>query len=164
MPNILNARPSSSIDSPPPHKTLQAHPGHSLVAHLRDVGQMAASFARYFEGKEHAQLAGLLHDLGKAEEEFQQRLRHAINPNEKDGRKQPHAYHGAALALSKDIWPVAFAVNGHHAGLHDRHALHSMVGKRDDYVSKAACCQQRIEEESFPDLAEQLAPKQHMMR
>ncbi len=132
--------------------TLEAHPEHSLAAHLLAVGNTAAEFARHFRGEDHARLAGLLHDLGKAEPEFQKR----VATNNKDGKKQPHAYHGAALALSKDIWPVAFAVNGHHAGLHDRHALHSMAGKRDYYVSRAEWSQKELEKEPFPILAEQL--------
>jgi CRISPR-associated endonuclease/helicase Cas3 len=107
---------------------------------------MAEAFAQHFGGSEHARLAGSLHDLGKAEEEFQKRLRHAVNSKEKDGERQPHAHHGAALVLENDavrggpIWPVAFAVNGHHAGLHNR----SDLQKRSNFRDKALKAEQAL--------------------
>lgn len=137
---------------------LLAHPGQSLADHLDGVSRLAEQFASWFEAAPQGQLAGLLHDLGKAEEEFQKRLRHAVNPKEKDGEKQPHAHHGAALALCHDLWPVAFAVNGHHAGLHDRHALHSMNGKRAHYVSRANDCREQLRRVGFDKFSPQLCP------
>lgn len=108
-----------------------AHKDHLLSQHLNDVGTRTANFAIAFDASLHGQIAGLLHDLGKAEAEFQQRL-------ESDDRqvknKNPHAHHGAMIALKKDVWPIAFAINGHHAGLHNR----SDVSKRKiDYLNKA---------------------------
>lgn len=133
---------------------LEAHPGQTLAEHLLAVSARAKEFARRFDAADHGELAGLLHDLGKAEGEFQKRIR----SNDKDGEKQPHAHHGAAMALSQDVWPVAFAVNGHHAGLHDRHALHSMNGKRVHYVSRAQHCQGELEREGFNHLPAQSGP------
>ncbi len=135
---------------------LEAHPGHLLADHLLAVSEKAKEFSGHFDAVEHGALAGLLHDLGKAEEEFQKRLRHAIDPKENDGEKQPHAHHGAAIALSQDLWPVAFAVNGHHAGLHDRHALHSMNGKRAHYALRAYDCQDKLRREGFEKFPAQL--------
>jgi len=108
--------------------TLLAHSGHSLAKHLSGTAKKAAEFAEHFGGKEQARLSGLLHDLGKAEEEFQKRVQG------KDGDKQPHAHHGTALMLADEkrgapIWPVAFAINGHHAGLHNRHNVDKHRGK-----------------------------------
>ena len=133
---------------------LEAHPGQTLAEHLLAVSARAKEFARRFDAADHGALAGLLHDLGKAEEEFQKRIR----SNDKDGEKQPHAHHGAAMALSQDVWPVAFAVNGHHAGLHDRHALHSMNGKREHYASRAQDCQGKLEREGFNHVPAQCGP------
>ena len=100
-----------------------AHPDQSLVKHLLGVACRAKEFAARFQGENHAELAGLLHDLGKAEKEFQDRIAG------KKADKHPHAHHGAALALERQVWPVAFAINGHHAGLHDRSDLQQVPSK-----------------------------------
>lgn len=100
-----------------------AHPDQSLVKHLLGVARRAKEFAARFQGENHAELAGLLHDLGKAEKEFQDRIAG------KKADKHPHAHHGAALALEHQVWPVAFAINGHHAGLHDRSDLQQVPSK-----------------------------------
>ncbi|MGH9451822.1 MAG: CRISPR-associated endonuclease Cas3'', partial [Terriglobia bacterium] len=77
--------------------TLYAHTGQPLAVHLRQVAERAEGFASFFGSAEHGRLAGLLHDLGKAEEEFQKRIN-----GDKDAEKQPHAHNGAALPLRED--------------------------------------------------------------
>src|SRR6266540_4625810 len=114
-----------------------AHRNQSLAAHLKGVAEYATRFASFFDATGHGRLAGLLHDLGKAEEEFQKRIRKAAGLAKDPGDKQPHAHHGAALLLQTDeqrggpVWPVAFAINAHHAGLHDRSNLQKRAGWRD---------------------------------
>nr|WP_321349230.1 CRISPR-associated endonuclease Cas3'' [uncultured Methanoregula sp.] len=122
--------------------TILAHPNQLLIDHLSGVARRAEEFAAHFSAEEHAHLAGLLHDVGKAEPEFQKRLDFAAGRGNDDGEKQPHALHGAALALKHDQWPVAFAIAGHHAGLHNRHDLDSMHGRRGYYSQRATdwCC------------------------
>jgi len=91
----------------------------TLVAHLLGVTgrirQLAAPLGLCVE----AELAGLLHDLGKYAKRFMARLRnpsiHGIN----------HWAAGAAHAAELKAWAVAFAVDGHHTGipaLHDAEA------------------------------------------
>jgi len=109
-----------------------AHKDQSLASHLKGVAEQAARFASFFESTEHGHLAGLLHDLGKAEDKFQRRIQTGD-----DKGKEPHAHHGAALLLREDakrggpVWPVAFAINAHHAGLHDRPDLQKRIGWRE---------------------------------
>lgn len=109
-------------------RPLLAHPEQSLADHLSGVARLAKGFASHFGAERQAELAGLLHDLGKADDEFQKRMAKTIGASQEDGQKRPHAHHGAALALAHQLWPVAFAINGHHAGLHDRSDLQMVFG------------------------------------
>ncbi len=109
-----------------------AHPPDDLlVDHLNRVAEEAAKFARAFDAEPQARAAGLLHDLGKVHQKFQDRMQAAVKGEEPaDAEKLPHCHHGAALALKANNYPVAFAVNGHHAGLHNRGDLQDLGGKR----------------------------------
>lgn len=86
-----------------------------LAEHLRNVATLAREFANEAlssaEFAEMAWWAGLLHDLGKYSEEFQQHRLHASD------WQVEHAAHGAALAVEAGCLEVAFAVAGHHSGL-----------------------------------------------
>jgi CRISPR-associated endonuclease/helicase Cas3 len=126
-----------------------AHKNQTLVAHLQGVAKQAGEFAAFFSSPEQGKLAGLLHDLGKAEENFLVR----IQSDDRKGKKEPHAHHGAALLLddrpdegfvAKPFWPAAFAINGHHAGLHNRDDLQKM---RSAWSAKAQAAVQRVKDD-----------------
>jgi len=112
-----------------------------LSTHLRNVAELAASFARDAQPihpadsretpgqieclHKTAWCAGLLHDLGKYREEFQQYLK------KERGRstETAHAVYGAAAAGHRfDDLVSAFAIAGHHAGLYDMSGLAELVG------------------------------------
>lgn len=82
-----------------------------LNDHLRNVADLAKQFATPIHLSAEAELAGLLHDLGKYAERFQLRLRnpavHGIN----------HWAAGTAQAAALKAWAVAFAADGHHTGI-----------------------------------------------
>lgn len=87
-----------------------------LDVHLRNVADLAQEFAAPLGLAPEAELAGLLHDLGKYAERFQLRLHnpavHGVN----------HWAVGTAHAATLKAWSVAFAADGHHTGipaLHD---------------------------------------------
>lgn len=127
---------------------LLAHKDQTLISHLEGVSRKAVDFAAAFDASEQGKIAGLLHDLGKAEPEFQKR----VISNDKEGEKQPHAHHGAAYALracDPAQWPVALAVNGHHAGLHNRGDVDLAAEKNSE---KAKACLQKIRD-AHPDFA-----------
>jgi CRISPR-associated endonuclease/helicase Cas3 len=85
----------------------------SLSGHLLAVSDLAAQFAKAFDGGHLAACAGLLHDLGKYTEEFQARLRGSPH-------KVDHSTWGARVVLERyKPWGqlLAYAIAGHHAGL-----------------------------------------------
>lgn len=86
-----------------------------LSDHLQAVGQLAADKASHFGASDMAEIAGLLHDLGKYCAEFQDRLRGST-------RRVDHATWGAKIVLERYGAVgklLAYAIAGHHAGLAD---------------------------------------------
>ena len=95
-----------------------------LEDHLKNVAELARGFAKDFGAGEWGYLAGLWHDLGKYQDEFQQKL-DANDPDtiiENHSSRVNHSTSGALLA-DKTLKPfgsiLAYAVAGHHAGLPD---------------------------------------------
>ena len=87
-----------------------------LSIHLRNVAGLAREFAAPLGFPDEAELAGLLHDLGKYRDEFQAYLRGELASSV----ETQHAIYGAAWALKPHLQlGSVFAVAGHHAGLHD---------------------------------------------
>lgn len=106
---------------------------HPLIDHLQKVAKLAADFAGN-RGREYAYTAGLLHDLGKAQAEFQSYIRnqsgferenaHLENVVSPKSRKIPHSTAGAKHIINQCNNPLigtmlAYLIAGHHAGLAD---------------------------------------------
>ncbi len=83
---------------------------HHLLTHLSAVSQLAEKFSSSMNWSNEAQLAGLLHDLGKFGDLFQARLR-----GEESGLD--HWSAGAWVALEHKCAAAALAIQGHHIGL-----------------------------------------------
>ena len=83
-----------------------------VADHLREVAEMAAAFARPFGADGWAYAAGLVHDIGKYSDEFQNRIL-------RNGRKVDHSTAGAALLCRSGLQLPGYCVAGHHAGLPD---------------------------------------------
>lgn len=85
---------------------------HPLERHLQETARLGERFAAAFGAGELGRAAGLLHDLGKADPEFQAYLA-GQNP-----RGPEHSGVGAAAALGRGYWEgLALVVAGHHGGL-----------------------------------------------
>lgn len=87
----------------------------TCVQHLVMAGSSAGALAASFGSLDEGLAAGLLHDIGKYSNEFQEMIRHPEKPAHVD-----HSTAGAQTAFRelRNI-NVAFAIAGHHAGLPD---------------------------------------------
>lgn len=105
-----------------------------LCSHLANVSQRAEAFAELVRRSDSAfaaaaKLAGLLHDLGKYRLAFQEYLN--VGDCGRRSAETDHAVYGAAAAeVDWSELAIAFAVAGHHAGLHDECQLANMVAGR----------------------------------
>ncbi|MDB4712835.1 CRISPR-associated endonuclease Cas3'', partial [bacterium] len=124
-----------------------------LADHLQQVASFSENLAPA-RMNEAAYWAGLLHDFGKYRVEFQDYM-----AGEREGSVETHhAVYGAALAFKRNWLGPAFAVAGHHAGLHDLNQLQELVrGKKYDAMNQLDPLVERFEAElkSIPnELAE----------
>lgn len=92
-----------------------------LPEHLSQVARLAASFAEPFGLEKAAFVAGLFHDLGKYDPQFQRRLAG-------ENLRVDHSTAGAAILAAttqgadRDMAElIGYAILGHHAGLPDKH-------------------------------------------
>ena len=94
----------------------------TLEEHLTEVAKLAARFSKSFGCENLAYAAGLLHDFGKAHDEFQTYLEKSALGNASRCRVN-HSEAGAAFVYKniesplKDL--IANVVIGHHTGLAD---------------------------------------------
>ncbi len=135
------------------HSANTAGEWHRLEDHLRAVAQLAREFGEPLGLGEESYWAGLLHDIGKLEPDFQRRLRG-------EPISAPHAAYGACIAADAGAVEVALAVAAHHTGLDTGHKLQSVRSDRPplhpdgpDYATRARLIRQEAQA-LLPELAE----------
>lgn len=91
---------------------------HDLKEHLQDVAGRAKEYAAKFGAGDLGHYAGLWHDLGKYNPDFQRYLQQCASAQDSDvsPRSVPHAIYGAKLAWEV-LKPIAPVIYGHHSGL-----------------------------------------------
>ena len=115
-----------------------------LCEHLRNVADKARELAEPLGLAAAAELAGLLHDLGKYRSPFQEYL----SCKRAGSVETHHAVYGAALAFKYNWSGPAFVVAGHHAGLHNISDLQSLVlGGKYDAMNRLVPLLERSEAE-----------------
>jgi CRISPR-associated endonuclease/helicase Cas3 len=124
------------------HTPPQDRPGdwHLLSAHLNKVANRAKKLAQKFGAGELGYYAGLWHDLGKYNPDFQQYLARcheaAIAEAASPREKVPHASYGAKLAAAQ-FQPLAPLIFGHHAGLPQQAHMNNRLAEVDGAVYAA---------------------------
>ncbi|NCC43872.1 MAG: CRISPR-associated helicase Cas3' [Clostridia bacterium] len=102
----------------------------SVKEHLEGTAKLAEEFASEFDCGELGYCSGMLHDIGKYSEKFQNRLMGC-------GGKVDHATAGAQLCKEKGGFYLllAYCIAGHHAGLPDTGGSADM-GDRGSFIGR----------------------------
>lgn len=106
-------------------RELYAHSANSrgewqpLADHLRNVAELARGFAGHFGGGDLAYLAGLWHDVGKADPGWQRYLRQSAAGDRPRGTGPDHKCAGAVFAERAGGFAelAGLLIQGHHGGL-----------------------------------------------
>lgn len=114
---------------------------HDLIEHLQQTSALARTNGAKFGAGELAHLAGLWHDIGKFNPEFQRYLRECEKAKREGAsaptKGTPHAIYGAILAADS-LQALSALIYGHHAGLPNGPKLRDAVRQsetREKYES-----------------------------
>ncbi len=105
---------------------------HPLQEHLQTVARLAADLAKKFQAESWGYVAGLLHDLGKSQPDFQVYLEECQNHPEKKIRGPDHSSAGAVLAWQRYWEGLACLLGGHHGGLPSPTGLKGRIEKKSN--------------------------------
>ena len=83
-----------------------------LLEHLKNVSQLSETFAECLNLSDYAGIIGMLHDIGKYSNRFQQRINGAEISVD-------HSTCGTQEAFKKRLSIAAFCIAGHHGGIPD---------------------------------------------
>src|SRR5215211_836106 len=121
------------------HTPVKGEDWHDLTSHLEQTAAKAHINGAKFGAGEITYLAGLWHDIGKFNPDFQEYLalceRAAREGAPAPERGVPHAVYGALLA-AESVQMLAPVIYGHHAGLPQLARLQSIVAEENPDLRK----------------------------
>ncbi|HET7478633.1 MAG TPA: CRISPR-associated helicase Cas3' [Rubrobacteraceae bacterium] len=137
------------------HTPVEDGDWHDLLSHLKRTADLARGNGAKFGAGELARLAGLWHDIGKFNPEFQLYLRECEKAKREStsapAKGTPHAIYGAVLAYDS-LQALAAIIYGHHAGLPNGSKLRDAVRQsevREKYESIVPVAREEIEDLDF---------------
>lgn len=117
------------------HTPVEDGDWHDLLSHLKETADLARDNGAKFGAGELARLAGLWHDIGKFNPEFQRYLRDCEKAKREGisapAKGVPHAVYGAMLAWEA-LGLLAPVIYGHHVGLPNRSRLQGMMSEEQE--------------------------------
>lgn len=164
--NNTSLTPQTDPPSPTPTSSPVIHPylahisedktrEQTILEHAVGTADLAGEFASAFGCKEWGYHCGMLHDVGKYSEKFQQRLW--------GGAITDHATAGAKEVYSRKNIAAAYCIAGHHSGLlnggsaADVGGEATLLGRMQKKLEDYSAFQKEIEIPAFP------APKIQML-
>lgn len=116
----------------------------SVAEHLKGTAELCKEFAKAFGAEAEGEAIGILHDLGKYSDGFQDRL---LN----NGEKVDHSTAGAVHLAERKLYFSAACVAGHHGGLQDfgnmrtdRPGDNTLHGRLKKAISASKCIERYI--------------------
>lgn len=121
------------------HKRESDNCEQSIIEHLTETANMAAGFGEAFNNREYAYLCGLLHDIGKYSDKFQNRIKNC-------GKKCDHATAGSRIIYKNKPFGMigAYCIAGHHSGLQN-------CGSKTDVGGEGTLYGRLVEDYQIPD-------------
>lgn len=112
---------------------------HKLADHLKGTASLSAEFAESFGCRNWGYAAGLIHDIGKFSDAFQEYIRAVVleksdNPKYFRGSVD-HTSAGAIFAANNGLPIIDYISAGHHSGLQDFNDKKARLAKKDCFDS-----------------------------
>lgn len=138
------------------HTPNQDNEWHRLADHLLDVACQAYELASKFKMGDFGYNAGLLHDAGKVNPEFQKYLRKCwANSPDQSRIKIPHSVYGCYFC-KEDLEVIRPVIAGHHAGIYAMREMDELLHR---HQAKAEGIQQLAQEFIFQYLRQVALPE-----
>jgi CRISPR-associated endonuclease/helicase Cas3 len=148
------------LSDPTMPRIARKHYAHSLAGrpeeewqllddHLNATAELAGNFAASF-AQGYGQLAGLWHDAGKYQKEFQDYIRR--DPEAHVSGRVDHSTVGALIAVDRKSPLLGFVIAGHHGGLPNAGDLGARLREKNGLLpnARAAGLPQWLEELKVP--------------